>query len=182
MQRPFPLSTICPLHGPVLKDDLSEYLRLYDIWSSYGVESEGVFVACASIHGNTLKVAERFADMLRKKGIKVAFNDLTRDDQAEAVEDAFRYGTLVLAASSYDAGLFPPAAEFISHLQDKSWQNRRVGLIENGSWAPSAGRVMKERFSAMRNVTVLEPVVTIKSALKDEDIPALEKLAEAILA
>ena len=176
------ISTICPLHGPVLKDDLSEYLRLYDIWSSYGVESEGVFVACASIHGNTLKVAERFADMLREKGIKVAFNDLTRDDQAEAVEDAFRYGTLVLAASSYDAGLFPPAAEFISHLQDKSWQNRRVGLIENGSWAPSAGRVMKERFSAMRNVTVLEPVVTIKSALKDEDIPALEKLAEAVLA
>lgn len=176
------ISTICPLHGPVLKDDLSEYLRLYDIWSSYGVESEGVFVACASIHGNTLKVAEKFADMLREKGIKVAFNDLTRDDQAEAVEDAFRYGTLVLAASSYDAGLFPPAAEFISHLQDKSWQNRRVGLIENGSWAPSAGRVMKERFSAMRNVTVLEPVVTIKSALKDEDIPALEKLAEAVLA
>ncbi len=176
------ISTICPLHGPVLKDDLSEYLRLYDIWSSYGVESEGVFVASASIHGNTLKVAERFADMLREKGIKVAFNDLTRDDQAEAVEDAFRYGTLVLAASSYDAGLFPPAAEFISHLQDKSWQNRRVGLIENGSWAPSAGRVMKERFSAMRNVTVLEPVVTIKSALKDEDIPALEKLAEAVLA
>ena len=176
------ISTICPLHGPVLKDDLSEYLRLYDIWSCYGVESEGVFVACASIHGNTLKVAERFADMLREKGIKVAFNDLTRDDQAEAVEDAFRYGTLVLAASSYDAGLFPPAAEFISHLQDKSWQNRRVGLIENGSWAPSAGRVMKERFSAMRNVTVLEPVVTIKSALKDEDIPALEKLAEAVLA
>ena len=176
------ISTICPLHGPVLKDDLSDYLRLYGIWSSYGVESEGVFVACASIHGNTLKVAERFADMLREKGIKVAFNDLTRDDQAEAVEDAFRYGTLVLAASSYDAGLFPPAAEFISHLQDKSWQNRRVGLIENGSWAPSAGRVMKERFSAMRNVTVLEPVVTIKSALKDEDIPALEKLAEAVLA
>ena len=176
------ISTICPLHGPVLKDDLSEYLRLYDIWSSYGVESEGVFVACASIHGNTLKVAERFADMLREKGLKVAFNDLTKDDQAEAVEDAFRYGTLVLAASSYDAGLFPPAAEFISHLQDKSWQNRRVGLIENGSWAPSAGRVMKERFSAMRNVTVLEPVVTIKSALKDEDIPALEKLAEAVLA
>ena len=176
------ISTICPLHGPVLKDDLSDYLRLYGIWSSYGVESEGVFVACASIHGNTLKVAEKFADMLRGKGIKVAFNDLTRDDQAEAVEDAFRYGTLVLAASSYDAGLFPPAAEFISHLQDKSWQNRRVGLIENGSWAPSAGRVMKERFSAMRNVTVLEPVVTIKSALKDEDIPALEKLAEAVLA
>lgn len=176
------ISTICPLHGPILKDNLSEYLNLYDIWSSYGVESEGVFVACASIHGNTLKVAERFADMLRAKGVKVAFNDLTKDDQAEAVEDAFRYGTLVLAASSYDAGLFPPAAEFISHLQDKAWQNRRVGLIENGSWAPTAGRVMKEKFSAMKNVTILEPLVTIKSALKDADIPALEKLANAVLA
>ena len=175
------ISTICPLHGPVLKDDLSEYLRLYGIWSSYGVESEGVFVACASIHGNTLKVAERFASMLREKGVKVAFNDLTRDDSAEAIEDAFRYGTLVLAASSYDAGLFPPAAEFIAHLQDKTWQNRRVGLIENGSWAPSAGRVMKEKFSAMKNVTVLEPMVTIRSAMKDSDIPALEALRDAVL-
>lgn len=175
------ISTICPLHGPVLKDDLSEYLRLYDIWSSYGVESEGVFVACASIHGNTLKVAEKLADMLREKGVKVAFNDLTRDDSAEAVEDAFRYGTLVLAASSYDAGLFPPAAEFIAHLQDKTWQNRRVGLIENGSWAPSAGRVMKEKFSAMKNVTVLEPLVTIRSAMKDSDLPALEALRDAVL-
>ena len=176
------ISTICPLHGPVLMNDLGEYLRLYDIWSSYGVESEGVFVACASIHGNTLQVAEKFADMLREKGVKVAFNDLTRDDQAEAVEDAFRYGTLVLAASSYDAGLFPPAAEFISHLQDKGWQNRRVGLIENGSWAPSAGRVMKEKFAAMKNVTVLDPLVTIRSAYKESDRPALEALAAAVLA
>lgn len=175
------IATICPLHGPVLKDELVEYLRLYDIWSSYGVESEGVFVACASIHGNTLKVAERFADMLREKGIKVAFSDLTRDDQAEAIEDAFRYGTLVLAASSYDAGLFPPAAEFISHLQDKSWQNRRVGIIENGSWAPSAGRVMRERLSTMKNVTILEPMVTIRSAMKESDIPALEALAQQVL-
>ena len=175
------IRTICPLHGPVLKDNLGEYLRLYDIWSSYGVETEGVFVACASIHGNTLKAAEYFAGLLREKGVKVAFSDLTSDDQAEAVEDAFRYGTLVLAASSYDAGLFPPAAEFISHLQDKAWQNRRVGLIENGSWAPSAGRVMKERFAAMKNVTVLEPLVTIRSAMKEGDIPALEALAAAVL-
>ena len=176
------IATICPLHGPVLKDDLSEYLRLYNIWSSYGVESEGVFVACASIHGNTLKAAEKFADMLREKGVKVAFADLTRDDQAEAVEDAFRYGTLVLAASSYDAGLFPPAAEFISHLQDKAWQNRRVGLIENGSWAPSAGRVMKERFAAMKNVTILEPLVTIRSSMKDSDLPAMQALSESVIA
>lgn len=175
------ISTICPLHGPVLKGDLREYLRLYDIWSSYGVESEGVFVACASIHGNTLKVAEKLAEMLRERGVKVAFNDLTRDDSAEAIEDAFRYGKLVLAASSYDAGLFPPAAEFIAHLQDKSWQNRSVGLIENGSWAPSAGRVMKEKFSAMKNVTVLEPLVSIRSTMKASDIPALEALCNALL-
>lgn len=175
------IKTICPLHGPVLKDDLSEYLRLYNIWSSYGVETEGVFIACASIHGNTLKVAEKLAEMLRERGVKVAFNDLTRDDSAEAVEDAFRYGKLVLAASSYDAGLFPPAAEFISHLQDKSWQNRTVGLIENGSWAPSAGRVMKEKFSAMKNVTVLEPLVSIRSSMKAGDIPALEALCNALL-
>ena len=174
-------TAICPLHGPVLKDDLGEYLRLYNIWSTYGVESEGVFVACASIHGNTLKAAEKFAEMLREKGIKVAFSDLTRDDQAEAVEDAFRYGTLVLAASSYDAGLFPPAAEFISHLQDKGWQNRRVGLIENGSWAPTAGRVMKERFAAMKNVTILEPLVTIRSSMKDSDLPAMQALSESVI-
>ena len=175
------IDRIFPLHGPVLKDDLTPYLKLYDIWSSYGVESEGVFVACASIHGNTLAVARKFAAMLEEKGVKVAFSDLTADDQAEAVEDAFRYGTLVLAASSYDAGLFPPAVEFILHLQDKSWQKRRVGIIENGSWAPTAARVMKERFSAMKDVTILEPTVTIRSAMKESDIPALEALRDAVI-
>lgn len=174
------IETICPLHGPVLKDDLAEYLRLYNIWSSYGVESEGVFVACASIHGNTLKAAEKFAGMLEDKGVKVAFSDLARDDQAEAVEDAFRYGTLVLAAASYDGGLFPPAAAFISHLQDKGWQNRRVAFIENGSWAPSAARVMREKFASMKNVEIIEPTVTIRSSLKDSDIPALEALLTAL--
>lgn len=174
------IKTICPLHGPVLTGELSEYFRLYNIWSSYEVESDGVFVACASIHGNTLKVAESFAKMLRERGVKVAFSDLTRDDQAEAVEDAFRYRTLVLAASSYDAGLFPPAAEFISHLQDKNWQNRRVGLIENGSWAPSAGRVMREKIAAMKDITLLEPLVSIRSAFKETDIPALTALADAV--
>ena len=175
------IASIFPLHGPVLKGELSPYLKLYHTWSSYEVESEGVFVACASIHGNTLKVARKFASMLEEKGVKVAFSDLTSDDQAEAVEDAFRYGTTVLAACSYDAGLFPPAAEFLAHLQDKSWQKRRVGLIENGSWAPSAARVMKEKFSAMKNVTILEPVVTIRSAMKEGDIPALEALRDAVL-
>ena len=159
------VQAICPLHGPVLNGEaLTEAVRLYDIWSSYGVETEGVFIACASIHGNTLKVAEKLAGMLREKGVKVAFNDLTRDDSAEAIEDAFRYGTLVLAASSYDAGLFPPAAEFIAHLQDKSWQNRRVGLIENGSWAPMAAKIMKEMLAGCKNLTFTD--TTVETLLK----------------
>lgn len=177
----FEIKTICPLHGPVLEDDLAPYFNYYNIWSSYAVESEGVFVACASIHGGTLKAAEKFASILESKGVMVAFNDLTRDDMAEAVEDAFRYGTLVLAASSYDAGLFPPAEEFIMHLQAKSWQKRRVGLIENGSWAPTAGRVMKEMFGGMKEIDILEPMVSLRSTLKSSDIPALDSLAEAVI-
>ncbi len=176
------IKTICPLHGPVLRKDLGQYLDLYGTWSSYGVETEGVFVACASIHGGTKAAAERFVDILKAKDCpKVAFSDLTRDDQAEAVEDAFRYGKLVVAAASYDAGLFPPAFEFIHHLQDKAWQKRRVGLIENGSWAPSAGRVMREMFSSMKDVEIVEPAVTIRSRMKETDVAALENLADSIL-
>lgn len=176
------IKMICPLHGPILRQDLAQYIDLYQTWSSYGVESEGVFVAYASIHGGTAVVAEKFAQILRDKGaMKVVVTDLARCDQAEAVEDAFRYGRLVVAACSYDAGLFPPAFEFIHHLQDKAWQNRRVGLIENGSWAPSAGRVMRPLFEAMKNVTLAEPLVTIRSRMKASDIPALEALAEAML-
>ncbi len=180
--KPLDIKTICPLHGPILRKDLGQYLGLYDIWSSYGVETEGVFVACASIHGGTLEVAEKLVDILKAKGApKVAFSDLTRDDQAEAVEDAFRYGKLVVAAASYDGGLFPPAYEFIHHLQDKAWQKRRVALIENGSWAPSAGRVMREMFSSMKVVELVEPVVTIRSRFKPADQAALDALADAIL-
>ena len=143
---PLPLDTICPLHGPVLRGDLAPYTGLYDTWSRYGVETEGVFVAYASIHGGTAAAALKMADILRAKGCpKVAVADLSRDDQAEAVEDAFRYGKVILAASSYDAGVFPPMDIFLHHLRDKAWQKRRVGLIENGSWAPSAGRVMREQ-------------------------------------
>ena len=178
-----PVKIIAPLHGPILRKDLKEYLDLYNIWSSYGVETEGVFVAVASIHGGTLEAAEKLVDILKAKGCpKVAFSDLTRDDQAEAVEDAFRYGKLIVCAASYDGGLFPPAFSFIHHLQDKAWQKRRVGLVENGSWAPSAGRVMKELFSGMKEVEIVEPLVTIRSRMKDSDLPALEALAEAILA
>ena len=178
-----PVETIAPLHGPILRKDLKEYLDLYNIWSSYGVETEGVFVAAASIHGGTLEAAEKLVEILKVKGCpKVAFSDLTRDDQAEAVEDAFRYGKLIVCAASYDGGLFPPAYSFIHHLQDKAWQKRRVGLVENGSWAPSAGRVMKELFSGMKEVEIVEPLVTIRSRMKAADIPALEALADAILA
>ena len=177
-----PIKTIAPLHGPILKENLSYYLDLYRTWSSYGVETDGVFVAYASIHGNTAKVADKLAEILKAKGCpKVALSDLTRDDMAEAVEDAFRYGRMVLLAASYDGGLFTPAHTFLHTLQMKGWQKKKVALVENGSWAPSAGRVMKEMLGAMKDVTVIEPVVTIKTRLQSSDIPALEALADSIL-
>ena len=180
---PLGVQTVCPLHGPMLRDTLAEALQLYRTWSSYGVETPGVFVAYASIHGGTAAVAERFAEMLREKGCpKVATSDLTRDDLAEAIEDAFRYGTLVVAASSYDAGLFPPMHDFLWHLQIKGWQKRRAAIIENGSWAPTAGRVMTEMLSAMKDVTLVGEKVTIRSRMQDSDLPALEALADAVLA
>lgn len=176
------VKTIAPLHGPILRENLPYYLDLYNTWSSYGVETEGVFVACASIHGGTLEAAKKLVEILQAKGCpKVAFADLCREDQAEAVEDAFRYGKLIVCAASYDAGLFPPAHSFIHHLQDKAWQKRRVGLVENGSWAPSAGRVMKEMFGTMKEVEIVEPIVTLRSRMKAADLPALEALADAIL-
>ena len=173
---------IAALHGPVLRKDLGQYLSPYQTWSSYGVETEGVFVAYASIHGGTAAAAEKLVEILQAKGCpKVAVSDLTRDDIAEAVEDAFRYGKMVVLAASYDAGLFTPAYNFLHTLQMKGYQKRRVALVENGSWAPSAGRVMKEMFGAMKDIEILEPVVTIKSRLKPADIPALEALADTIL-
>ena len=176
-------SLIAPLHGPMIKKNLAEYVGLYQIWSSYGVESEGVMVAYASIHGGTKAVAEHFAELLKAKGCpKVVLTDLTRDDKAEAIEDAFRYGTLVVAAASYDAGLFTPAYEFIHSLQMKGWQKRRVGLIENGTWAPSAGRVMKELFGQMKDITLVGDLVTIRSVYKEADEPALEALSSAVMA
>ncbi len=179
---PLGVKTVCPLHGPLLRDTLAEALQLYTTWSSYGVETPGVFVAYASIHGGTAEAAEKFAQMLRDRGCpKVATSDLTRDDLAEAVEDAFRYGTLVVAASSYDAGLFPPMYDFLWHLQIKGWQKRRAAVIENGSWAPSAGRVMTEMLSTMKDVTLVGEKVTIRSRLQPADLPALEALADAVL-
>lgn len=184
LKKVLPLApkAILPLHGPVLESNLDYYLGLYDTWSKYAVESEGVFIAHASIHGNTAKAALKLKEILEKKGCpKVAVSDLCRDDMAEAVEDAFRYGRMVVAASSYDAGLFTPAYNFIHTLQMKAWQKRRVALIENGSWAPSAGRVMKEMFSQMKEVEIIGETVTVRSALKESDIPALEALADGIL-
>ena len=178
------IEQICPLHGPILKGEaMAEALRLYTIWSAYGVEAEGVFIAYASIHGCTKEAAELLAAILKGKGCKkVAIADLCREDQAEAIEDAFKYGKVVLAASSYDAGLFPPMYDFLHHLQIKAWQNREVALIENGSWAPSAGRVMKQMIEEMKNVTIKGDLVTIRGRMKDTDISALEALADAILA
>ena len=174
---------IAPLHGPVLRRNLEEYLKLYTIWSAYGVETEGVFVAYASIHGGTADVALKLADILKAKGCpKVAVCDLTRDDRAEAVEDAFRYGRMVVAACSYDAGLFTPAHDFLHSLQVKGYQQRKVALIENGSWAPSAGRVMKEMFGAMKEIQLVGDLLTIRSRFRPEDQAALEALADAILA
>ncbi len=173
---------IAPLHGPLMRNDLTPYLNLYKVWSAYEVESEGVMVAYASIHGGTKAVAEHFADILKAKGCpKVVLTDLTRDDRAEAIEDAFRYGTLVMAAASYDAGLFTPAYDFLHSLQMKGWQKRRVALIENGTWAPTAGRVMKEMFAAMKDITLVGDLVSIKSVYKEADEPALEALAQAVI-
>lgn len=177
-----PVKTIRPLHGPVLEDNLSEYINLYTIWSNYAVETEGVFIACASIHGGTMVAAQKLAEILRSKGVeRVVVSDLCRSDIAENVEDAFRHSKMVVAASSYDAGLFTPMYDFLHRLQIKGYCNRKVAIIENGSWAPSAGRVMKEMLGAMNGIEVVEPMVTIKSRMKQSDIPALESLASALI-
>lgn len=176
------IAIICPLHGPVLKENLRYYIGYYDIWSKYEAEENGVLVAYASIHGNTAKAARKMADILREKGAKqVKVMDLSRDDMAEAVANAFRYDKLVLAASSYDAGVFPPMHDFLYHLQIKNFQSRKVAIIENGSWAPTAGRTMSCMLSDMKHVNVMEQIVTIKSSMKAADIPQLESLAEALL-
>ena len=177
------IECICPLHGPILKENLDYYIGLYDTWSKYEVETEGIFIAYASIHGGTKKVAEKLAEILREKGApKVSIADLCRDDMAEAVEDAFRMSKLVVAAASYDADVFPPMHDFLHHLKLKAYQKRRVGIIENGSWAPCAGRIMKGMLETMKEIEIVEPMVTIRSTMKQGDIPALEALADAMQA
>ena len=175
------IKMICPLHGPILKENLAFYIDKYNTWSSYEPEDEGVFVAYASIHGNTAEAAKEFVEMLRKNGAeKVVIADLSREDMAEAVEDAFRYPKLVVAAASYDAGVFPCMEDFLHHLKAKNYQKRTVGIIENGSWAPSAAKQMRAILEEMKNITICEPVVTIKSTLNETSRKELEALAEVL--
>ena len=175
------IKTICPLHGPILTDTIPEVLSLYNTWSSYEPEDEGVFIAYASIHGNTAKAAEKMKEILEEKGCpRVAIADLSRDDIAECVEDAFRHSTLLCMAASYDGGVFAPMADFIHHLKSKAFQNRRVALVENTSWAPTAIRTMKAEFEQMKNITIVDKTVSIKTTLKPADIAELEELAEII--
>lgn len=175
------IQTICPLHGPILKENLGYYIGKYMIWSSYEPEDEGVLVACASIHGNTKKAAEKMVEILKGKGVKVAFTDLTRDDMAEAIEDAFRYSKLVIAAASYDGGVFPPMEDFLNRLGHKAYQKRKVGIIENGSWAPVAAKSMKAILDTMKDLTICDTVVSIKSTMKDADVAAMNALADELL-
>ena len=176
------IRTICPLHGPILSENLGYYLNLYSTWASYGVESEGVFIAYTSVYGNTKKAVEILAEKLKEKGCpKVAVADLAREDMAESVEDAFRYGKLVLATTTYNADIFPFMKHFILDLTERNYQNRTIGLIENGSWAATAAKVMKSMFEKSKNITWLENTVSIKSAVKDENIRQIEALAEEIL-
>ena len=175
------IQIICPLHGPVLSDDLGYYLGLYDTWSSYRPETEGVFVAYTSVYGNTKKAAELLAELLREKGCpKVSIADLARDDIYECVEDGFRYSRMVLATTTYNAEIFPTMREFISHLTERGYQNRTIGLIENGTWAPTAAKCMKAMFEKSKNITFAENTVTIKSALNAESRAQLEALADEL--
>lgn len=177
------IAVICPLHGPILSENLEYYIDKYKTWSSYEPEDEGVLVAYASIHGNTGAAAKKLGEILEAKGAKkVVVSDLSREDMAEVIEDAFRYDKMVLCAASYDGGVFPVMESFLAHLKSKAYQKRTVGILENGSWAPCAARTMKGYLEGMKEVTVVEPVVTIKSTMKEGDIPAMEALADALMA
>lgn len=177
------IAIICPLHGPILKENLGYYVGKYLTWSSYEPEEEGIVVACASIHGNTKRAMQKFVEILKEKGAKnVVFFDLARDDMAEAISCAYRYDRLVVAGATYDANLFPCMEDFLYHLKIKNFQNRKVGIVENGSWAPMAGKLMKTYLEGMKNITLAEPVVTIKSTMSEKNLEELNALADAMLA
>lgn len=176
------IQKICPLHGPVLDENLGYYINTYNTWSSYEPEDKGIFIAYCSLHGNTEEAAQKLAEILREKGdVKVSIADLRRDDLHECVEDAFRYDRLVLAAPTYDAGVMPVMEDFIHHLAIKNYQKRSVALIENGSWAPAAAKKMREEMEALKNITIVEPVVTVESTVKADTIEKLNTLADALL-
>ena len=176
------IKTICPLHGQILKENLEHYIEKYQTWSSYEPEEDGIFIACSSIYGNTLKTAKRFAEILQEKGNKkVVVADLTREDWAETIEDAFRYSTLVVASSSYNMGLFPPMEHFLNYLKERNYQKRKVAIIENGSWAPSAGKCMKKILQEMKNLDIIEPILTIRSRMNKQNEEQMNKLAEELL-
>ena len=174
------IKTICPLHGPVLTGNLSHYMSLYDIWSSYGVESEGVCIAYTSVYGNTKRAAELLAKKLEERGCKAAISDLARCDMAEAVEDAFRYGKLVLATTTYNADIFPFMRQFIDHLTERNYQNRTIGFIENGTWAPAAAKIMKAMFEKSKNINYIDTTVTLRSAMTEENAEAIDRMAEEL--
>lgn len=176
------IEKICPLHGPILTENLEYYIEKYDIWSSYGVESDGVMIAYTSVYGNTKQAAELLAKVLEEKGCpKVALNDLAREDMAECVEDAFRYGKIVFATTTYNGGIFPFMKIFIDHLVERNFQNRTVGFIENGTWAPMAKRVMNGMLENCKNINYLNTSVTLKSALNEETTEAIEQMAEELM-
>lgn len=175
------IQMICPLHGPILKENLGFYIDKYNTWSSYEPEDEGILVACASIHGNTKKAAEELVEKLKATGVKVAFTDLCRDDMAEAVEDAFRYDRLVLCTCTYDAGIFPPMEDFLHHLKAKAYQKRKVAFMENGTWAPTAAKQMKAIVEGFKNIEMIEPVVTIKSTLNENSRAQMDELVQNLV-
>lgn len=177
------IAQICPLHGPVLSENLGYYIGLYDTWSKYEPEAKGVLIAYASIHGGTAAVAHKLAEMLRERGVeKVSLTDLCRDDMAEAIEDAFKYDRMVVAAASYDGDVFPPMHDFLHHLLLKNYQKRRVGIIENGSWSPCSGRIMRGMLEQMKAIEIVAPMVSIYSRLRPENLEALNALADAMAA
>ena len=176
------IQMICPLHGPILKDNLGYYIDKYNTWSSYKPEEEGIYITCSSIYGNTLKTAEKLAEILKEKGAKkVVLGDLTKEDWAKAVGNAFKYSHLIVASSSYNAGVFPPMKQFLDRLKERNYQNRTVGIIENGSWAPSAGKCMKNVLQEMKDINIIEPIITIKSTMSNENIAQMEEMADKIL-
>ena len=175
------IKTICPLHGPILKENLSYYIDKYATWGGYKPEKEGVYIPCASIYGNSLKVAYKMKEILEQKGIEAKVDDLDRCDWAEAVANSFKYSHVIFVASSYNAGVFPPMFHLLEYLKDRNYQGRKVGIIENGSWAPSSGRTIKNILGEMKNIEIVEPIVTIRSKMKENNIDEMKKLADEII-